>query len=820
MEMETEMEPSRPKFHCVFPGCHRSYLRSEHLNRHALIHKKGAGAFACSLCHKKFTRNDLLNAHLRRHEKRGHGKESATKDPNPNPPSAQPLPAPPAPTASKPPPSAAHDADARSPPVRDWSMGGPRFEHPGIALPHPTPTPPASDGPPPPPPMLPFQSPVALPPPRTDSAHALYQHASPNDGVSQNSPSSAGTIPSHLPQPPYISVPEAEDDYTWLFRGASLFDLPPEDYLNLHFGGNFETSPPAFYGQSTDHHTLSPPGTGMSITGHEKLIREFPCLVGTPLNDPAQLNLVLHLALNYCDLYLPLFHRPTFEPATRQPILIAALVALGSFVHNLPGFYEIGRMLHRQLWGLTVEKALVSPRVDMWFLQTLVIIEHICTYTMNRREHEMAEIVHSMIVTLARRNNLMTENHRAEGGHRQSLEIKWKEWAQRESVIRIAHTIFVNDVEYMVYFSHHASLSVGMMKLPLPSHPSLWEASSALEWEAQMRQAKRPGRSRFHSLQSAVEALLSMRDSDSKRDSLQRFNLSNPLSLHIIIHGIASAIGDAKYRSVASSSTLAIQTLRMADFDEALGQWRICFDTLTEPERASRQSWNALVMYYFSSILLRTNLPEIQMAAGSTFSSGRAVTRQGAQAAYNRLVSSDPVSHDSYLHGLQIVSLCLHDFGNQSTIIGSGEALAVEPRPLWQTYGAFLGLLVLWAHTLGLEKLGNVRVNSMSSLQPLPSAFLSSTAAATLANMYDRELGHSKLDMQEVQKIKNDLRRLIATVCHRLGERTWEISQEACKILSSLGDREGPRSENLKVNSLSMIMSGHPVDQHPLYGRT
>lgn len=29
-----------------------------------------------------------------------------------------------------------------------------------------------------------------------------------------------------------------------------------------------------------------------------------------------------------------------------------------------------------------------------------VIIEHICTYTMRRQQHELAEIVHGMIVTV------------------------------------------------------------------------------------------------------------------------------------------------------------------------------------------------------------------------------------------------------------------------------------------------------------------------------------------------------------------------------------------------------------------------------------
>lgn len=55
---------------------------------------------------------------------------------------------------------------------------------------------------------------------------------------------------------------------------------------------------------------------------------------------------------------------------------------------------------------------------------------------MGRHEHEMSEIAHSIIVTLASRNNLMTENHRMESSSRQSVETKWKEWAQRETVIR------------------------------------------------------------------------------------------------------------------------------------------------------------------------------------------------------------------------------------------------------------------------------------------------------------------------------------------------------------------------------------------------
>lgn len=89
----------------------------------------------------------------------------------------------------------------------------------------------------------------------------------------------------------------------------------------------------------------------------------------------------------------------------------------------------------------------------MCVLQTIVVLEHVCTYTLSRQEHEMAEIVHGMVVTvhgslrittisgltmsqLARRNNLMAAVHYPEHGPQQLPDMKWREWVQRESAIR------------------------------------------------------------------------------------------------------------------------------------------------------------------------------------------------------------------------------------------------------------------------------------------------------------------------------------------------------------------------------------------------
>src|SRR5699024_10688283 len=140
-------------------------------------------------------------------------------------------------------------------------------------------------------------------------------------------------------------------------------------------------------------------------------------------------------------------------------------------------------------------------------------------------------------------------------------------------------------------------------------HPSLWGAKTAADWESQMRQTKKSARPKYFSLSSAMESIMSIRESDHKRESLQRQAMSNPLSLHFLIHGIASAIGDVKYRSVSSTSAAASQVLKIADFDEALEFWKACFDRLPEPERTgSRLAWCSQVMYFFCTILLRNSL--------------------------------------------------------------------------------------------------------------------------------------------------------------------------------------------------------------------
>ncbi|BFZ55591.1 hypothetical protein PYCC9005_002632 [Savitreella phatthalungensis] len=60
---------SRASFECSWPGCGKTFKRSEHLNRHRLNHEP-IKIFECDQCPKTFVRSDLLFRHKDRHAKR------------------------------------------------------------------------------------------------------------------------------------------------------------------------------------------------------------------------------------------------------------------------------------------------------------------------------------------------------------------------------------------------------------------------------------------------------------------------------------------------------------------------------------------------------------------------------------------------------------------------------------------------------------------------------------------------------------------------------------------------------------------------------
>jgi hypothetical protein len=90
-------------------------------------------------------------------------------------------------------------------------------------------------------------------------------------------------------------------------------------------------------------------------------------------------------------------------------------------------------------------------------MRNRAVIEHIGFYALSRHDHELADVMHAMIVTvravhhrknlksadialpgcqLARRSNLLVQSFSNSSSQGQSVTDLWRRWAERETVTR------------------------------------------------------------------------------------------------------------------------------------------------------------------------------------------------------------------------------------------------------------------------------------------------------------------------------------------------------------------------------------------------
>jgi hypothetical protein len=312
----------------------------------------------------------------------------------------------------------------------------------------------------------------------------------------------------------------------------------------------------------------------------------------------------------------------------------------------------------------------------------------------------------------------------------------------------------------------------------------------------------------MQSLQAAIEMLLPMRTDHpqyGKRDILRDF-CSNPFAIQIFIHGIASTVFEHRFRTVDSACRPSVDVLKLGEFEEALSRWHTCFLSMGEVDRETEMARSALITYHLVSILLRESLSDIQMAAGTSYSWGRAVTPQRAQEAFLPLITTNPVGRDAYFHALEIVSLCLNGrieiFSPGSMQSENQLRLSATPQPLYLTYSAFIGVLVLWAYGLGLgrsktsqqvpadsfgrhgKKSSITLVRQWSSQNGQAS---SNNSTSILADIIERESNRPDMDPHEVERIRSDVRLLMQVVRDRLINTSWEICMESASYMSGSG---------------------------------
>jgi hypothetical protein len=339
---------------------------------------------------------------------------------------------------------------------------------------------------------------------------------------------------------------------------------------------------------------------------------------------------------------------------------------------------------------------------------------------------------------------------------------------------------------------HPSLLSVGDIKVPLPCSPLLWQAATSREWDEEMKRNRSPNRKRSdYSLHASLELLIPAHGGQYRpgRQSALEDLSSNPFTLQILIHAIASAVHHQN-----RSNTPFTPPHRSERYTDTLTGWLSAFDKMSPLDRTTEMARSALVTYHFVAIMLHENLSSIMMAAGSAYACGHVVTSQRAQEAFVLLTSTKPVGRDAYRHALEIVGLCLVQKTEISSPLSPQQIQVQPPSPLYVSYTAFLGVVVLWAYMIGrsqapasskpqhfisrMMNTGTLLLREPEARQDSASGDSSNNKAEdeqSLKEILDREFSTSETDSRELIATRWVVCRLMHLVRDRLTIAHWDI---------------------------------------------
>ncbi|KAK4052462.1 hypothetical protein OIV83_002264 [Microbotryomycetes sp. JL201] len=197
---------------------------------------------------------------------------------------------------------------------------------------------------------------------------------------------------------------------------------------------------------------------------------------------------------------LPMIHKPTFDPNTCPSFLLLAVASVGArYAYDR----VVGAKMHghalteiaRRMYQAVSDADNTLTRTVGW-QQSMLLVLFTGLASGNKRDLERAQAYSSMPITFSRRQGWFKEP-KVDDSHERtfSLEERWKRWRDREEIKRLGFATLVFDSMATMLWNHESSsLYLDAAKTPLPCHDRLWDAPTAVAWQALFRGSLLPGR--------------------------------------------------------------------------------------------------------------------------------------------------------------------------------------------------------------------------------------------------------------------------------------------------------------------------------------
>ncbi|ESZ93895.1 hypothetical protein SBOR_5716 [Sclerotinia borealis F-4128] len=184
-------------------------------------------------------------------------------------------------------------------------------------------------------------------------------------------------------------------------------------------------------------------------------------------------------------------HTPKFMMKGIAPELLIAIVAAGSTVISVPAVWKMGLVLQdvvRVSVGELWERANNNTR-KLQPLQAWMLSLELGLWSGFQRNMEIAESFGQPMITMMRRGGILSAALDSqnllpnENDTEQTIEGKWKTWAQRESFKRLSLKLFQHDTRASLALQKAPLISFTELSFSIPASRELFLAESAADWK-------------------------------------------------------------------------------------------------------------------------------------------------------------------------------------------------------------------------------------------------------------------------------------------------------------------------------------------------
>ena len=194
----------------------------------------------------------------------------------------------------------------------------------------------------------------------------------------------------------------------------------------------------------------------------------------------------------------PIVYKPNFVSNTPPPLLLSAVLAIGSFYDSRPDAKLYSLALQEIATKLLRQRENITSRSRIADLQTVLLLEILSRYCARHPSPETSARFRALYASLHQTRQMMSQSPLAvfktlkDEKSEKELEVAHKYWLENEAKRRIFHACSVLDSQQVTLFDQRPTIVVhpnaptrlpdprGVMELPCDEE--LWEASPFVDW--------------------------------------------------------------------------------------------------------------------------------------------------------------------------------------------------------------------------------------------------------------------------------------------------------------------------------------------------